>query len=87
MSYNLSTSSFQAQINHLFPLLPPTETLVEEQRLKELEKAKVGLEQELANRTKELEEAEGKYSKAFVEYQAKMAKFEEEKKAIMAEVK
>ena len=54
--------------------------------MKDLEKKNIDLEESLAIRQRELEESEAKHSKAFVDYQAKISKFEEEKKRLMEEV-
>ena len=63
-----------------------SEQLIDEQKLKDLEKKTLELEESLAIRQRELEESEAKHSKAFVDYQAKISKFEEEKKRLLEEV-
>ena len=63
-----------------------SDQLIDQQRLKDLEKKKDELETVLETRQRELEESENKYSKAFVEFQAKISKFEEEKKKLLEEV-
>ena len=63
-----------------------SEQLIDEQRLKDLEKKNLELEESLAIRQRELEESEAKHSKAFVDFQAKIAKFDEEKKRLIEEV-
>ena len=62
------------------------EQAIDEQRLKDLEKKKSELEESLEMRQREVQDAEDKYSKAFVEFQAKISKFEEEKKRLLEEV-
>jgi hypothetical protein len=64
-----------------------SEQQIDEQRLKDLEKRNIELEESLAIRQRELEESEAKHSKAFVDYQAKISKFEEEKKNLLKEVR